>query len=174
MRNRKITPGQAYPSGVVSVAMGRTDDAISIAVAITIVVTVAFVQEYPSEKTLEALKEFVPQRCKAQRDGQVVDMLTKELVPGNIVTGDVGDRVPADARLMEAVDLEETVALGLAVDLEVAESNPTGENAPMAQITGANADSHLHPIAERKNVIYMRTVQQESELVREPLDDDIS
>ncbi|KAG6580019.1 calcium-translocating P-type ATPase, PMCA-type [Phytophthora cinnamomi] len=133
-------------SGVVSVAMGHTDDAVSIAVAITIVVTVAFVQEYRSEKTLEALKELVPPRCKAVRDGAVVDMLAKELVPGDVVVVDVGDRVPADARLVEAVDLE------------VDESNLTGENAPVAKITGAIADSHLHPIADRKNVIYMGTL----------------
>ncbi|EEY60521.1 putative P-type ATPase [Phytophthora infestans T30-4] len=133
-------------SGVVSVAMGHTDDAISIAVAITIVVTVAFVQEYRSEKTLEALKELVPPRCKALRDGTVVDMLAKELVPGDIVIVDVGDRVPADARLIEAVDLE------------VDESNLTGENAPVAKITNSIADSHLHPVAERKNVIYMGTL----------------
>ncbi|RLN31696.1 hypothetical protein BBJ28_00008157 [Nothophytophthora sp. Chile5] len=133
-------------SGVVSVAMGHTDDAISIAVAITIVVTVAFVQEYRSEKTLEALKELVPPRCRAVRDGVTVDMLAKELVPGDIVLVDVGDRVPADARLIEAVDLE------------VDESNLTGENAPVAKITAAIADSHLHPIAERKNIIYMGTL----------------
>ncbi|KAF1793683.1 P-type ATPase, cytoplasmic domain N [Phytophthora cactorum] len=133
-------------SGVVSVAMGHTDDAISIAVAITIVVTVAFVQEYRSEKTLEALKELVPPRCKALREGTVVDMLAKELVPGDIVIVDVGDRVPADARLIEAVDLE------------VDESNLTGENAPVAKITNSIADSHLHPVAERKNVIYMGTL----------------
>lgn len=133
-------------SGVVSVAMGHTDDAISIAVAITIVVTVAFVQEYRSEKTLEALKELVPPRCKALRQGTVADMLARELVPGDIVVVDVGDRVPADARLIEAVDLE------------VDESNLTGENAPVPKVTDLIADSHLHPIAERKNMIYMGTL----------------
>lgn len=133
-------------SGVVSVAMGHTDDAISIAVAITIVVTVAFVQEYRSEKTLEALKELVPPRCRALRNGTMVDMLAKELVPGDIVAVDVGDRVPADARLIEAVDLE------------VDESNLTGENAPVVKISTPIADSHLHSVAERKNVIYMGTL----------------
>ncbi|KAG7400616.1 ATPase, P-type (transporting), HAD super, sub IC [Phytophthora boehmeriae] len=133
-------------SGVVSVAMGHTDDAISIAVAITIVVTVAFVQEYRSEKTLEALRELVPPRCRALRNGAVTDMLAKELVPGDIVVVDVGDRVPADARLIEAVDLE------------VDESNLTGENAPVPKTTEAIADSHLHPIADRKNTIYMGTL----------------
>ncbi|CAH0522441.1 unnamed protein product [Peronospora belbahrii] len=133
-------------SGLVSVTMGHLDDAISIAIAITIVVTVAFVQEYRSEKTLAALKELVPPHCKALRDGKMLDILAKELVPGDIILVDVGDRIPADARLVEVVDLE------------VDESNLTGENAPVAKITEAIADSHLHPIAERKNMIYMGTL----------------
>lgn len=133
-------------SGLVSVIMGHTDDAISIAVAITIVVTVAFVQEYRSEKTLEALKELVPPRCRAVRDGQTVEIFAKELVPGDIVLVQVGDRVPADARLIEAIDLE------------VDESNLTGETLPVVKHTSAIKNAHLHPIAERKNIIYMGTL----------------
>lgn len=133
-------------SGVVSIVMGHTDDAISIAVAITIVVTVAFVQEYRSEKTLEALKELVPPRCHAVRDGVTVEIFAKELVPGDIVLVNVGDRIPADARLIEAVDLE------------VDESNLTGETHPVAKHNAAIHNGHMHPIAERKNIIYMGTL----------------
>lgn len=133
-------------SGGASVAMGHTDDAVSIAVAITIVVTVAFVQEYRSEKTLEALKELVPPRCHVVRDGLTAEVFAKELVPGDIVVVGVGDRVPADARLIEAVDLE------------VDESNLTGENAPVVKHTSPIEDAHLHPVAERKNIIYMGTL----------------
>ncbi|GLE07823.1 hypothetical protein PINS_up018529 [Pythium insidiosum] len=133
-------------SGVISVLMGHKDDAISIAVAITIVVTVAFVQEYRSEKTLEALKELVPPRCHAVRDGQTVEIYARELVPGDIVVVNVGDRVPADARLIEAIDLE------------VDESNLTGETLPVAKHTSPIENAHLHPIAERKNIIYMGTL----------------
>lgn len=133
-------------SGVVSIVMGHTDDAISIAVAITIVVTVAFVQEYRSEKTLEALKELVPPRCHVMRDGATTEVYAKELVPGDIIVIGVGDRVPADARLVEAVDLE------------VDESNLTGENAPVVKHTNPIEDAHLHPVAERKNIVYMGTL----------------
>lgn len=133
-------------SGAVSVAMGHTDDAISICVAITIVVTVAFVQEYRSEKTLEALKELVPPRCHVVRDGATTDVFAKELVPGDIILVSVGDRVPADARLLEAVDLE------------VDESNLTGETLPVAKHTCAIENGHAHPIAERKNIVYMGTL----------------
>ncbi|DAZ95583.1 TPA: hypothetical protein N0F65_006069 [Lagenidium giganteum] len=133
-------------SGVVSVVMGHVDDAVSIAVAITIVVTVAFVQEYRSEKTLEALKELVPPRCHAVRDGVTVEIFARELVPGDIIIVNVGDRVPADARLIEAVDLE------------VDESNLTGETLPVVKHTAAIENAHAHPIAERKNIIYMGTL----------------
>lgn len=133
-------------SGLVSVLMGHTDDAISICVAITIVVTVAFVQEYRSEKTLEALKELVPPRCHVVRDGATTDIFAKELVPGDIVLVNVGDRIPADARLIEAIDLE------------VDESNLTGETLPAVKHTAAIENGHLHPIAERKNIIYMGTL----------------
>jgi P-type Ca2+ transporter type 2C len=133
-------------SGVISVAMGHTDDAISIAVAITIVVTVAFVQEYRSEKTLEALKELVPPRCHAIRDGVTVEIFAKDLVPGDIVVVNVGDRIPADARLIEAVDLE------------VDESNLTGETMPVVKHTSPIENAHTHPIAERKNIVYMGTL----------------
>ncbi|KAF1330371.1 Calcium-translocating p-type atpase, pmca-type, partial [Globisporangium splendens] len=133
-------------SGVVSIIMGHTDDAISIGVAITIVVTVAFVQEYRSEKTLEALKELVPPRCHVVRDGVTVDIFAKELVPGDIILVNVGDRIPADARLIEAIDLE------------VDESNLTGETHPVMKHTAAIQNGHLHPIAERKNIVYMGTL----------------
>ncbi|RHZ07192.1 hypothetical protein DYB26_008687, partial [Aphanomyces astaci] len=85
-------------SGGVSVLMGHVDDAISIVVALTIVVTVAFVQEYRSEKTLDALKELVPPRARA------ID--AADLVPGDVVLLSTGDRIPADARLVEAIDLD--------------------------------------------------------------------
>jgi Ca2+-transporting ATPase len=133
-------------SGAVSIIMGHTDDAISIAVAITIVVTVAFVQEYRSEKTLEALKELVPPRCHAVREGNIVEIFAKELVPGDIIVFNMGDRIPADARLLEAIDLE------------IDESNLTGETLPVCKHTALIENSHLHPIAARKNIVYMGTL----------------
>nr|CCA25931.1 putative Ptype ATPase [Albugo laibachii Nc14] len=133
-------------SGAVSIIMGHLDDAISIGVAITIVVTVAFVQEYRSEKTLEALKELVPPRCKVLRDGASCETFAKELVPGDIILINVGDRVPADARLLEAVDLE------------VDESNLTGETLPVCKHTKRIENAETHPIAERKNIVYMGTL----------------
>ncbi|CAK4728271.1 unnamed protein product [Aphanomyces euteiches] len=133
-------------SGGISILMGHLDDAISIVVALTIVVTVAFVQEYRSEKTLEALKELVPPRARAIRDGSLCEVEAADLVPGDVVVFSTGDRIPADARLVEAIDLE------------VDESSLTGETHVVAKHTKPILSAHLHPIAERKNLVYMGTL----------------
>jgi Ca2+-transporting ATPase len=74
-------------------------------VAILIVVTVGFVQEYRSEKTLEKMGTLLPPKCQCLRDGQVNTIFAKYLVPGDIVKLTTGDRIPADMRLVEVADL---------------------------------------------------------------------
>ncbi|KAL2804312.1 calcium-transporting ATPase type 2C member 1 isoform 2b [Daubentonia madagascariensis] len=90
-------------SAVISVLMHQFDDAVSITVAILIVVTVAFVQEYRSEKSLEELSKLVPPECHCVREGKLEHTLARDLVPGDTVCLSVGDRVPADLRLFEGI-----------------------------------------------------------------------
>lgn len=78
-------------------------------------VTVAFVQEYRSEKSLKELNKLVPPSCRAIRAGCHQEFLAKYLVPGDIVLLSTGDRVPADLRIIECNDLS------------IDESNLTGE-----------------------------------------------
>ena len=79
-------------SAVVSVAMQQLDDAASITLAIIIVVTVGFIQEYRSEQTLEKLKKLVPPICVCLREGRPDTLQAKYLVPGDLVTLQTGDR----------------------------------------------------------------------------------
>ncbi|KAJ8654913.1 calcium-transporting P-type ATPase, PMR1-type [Lichtheimia ornata] len=135
-------------SAVVSLLMGQMDDAISITMAIIIVVTVAFVQEYRSEKSLEALNKLVPHYCHLVRDGQVYTVLANELVPGDLVRFSTGDRIPADCRLVSTVDLE------------IDESNLTGENKPRRKHINA-IDAHSYAelaLSERDNIAFMGTL----------------
>lgn len=100
--------------------MGNSDDSISITLAIIIVLTVGFVQEYKSEKSLEALSKLVPASAHLTRGpNNTHTVLASSLVPGDLVHFDVGDRVPADIRLTEALNLE------------IDESNLTGETEPV-------------------------------------------
>ena len=101
--------------------MRQFDDALSITVAVVIVVSVGFVQEYRSEKTLEKLNRLVPPMAHwlvllilkipyykvliisflSIRNGKMVQFYAKELVPGDVVLLDTGDRVPGDVRIIE-------------------------------------------------------------------------
>ncbi|KAG0359029.1 High affinity Ca2+/Mn2+ P-type ATPase-like protein [Podila minutissima] len=135
-------------SAAVSLLMEQYDDAISITLAILIVVTVAFVQEYRSEKSLEALNKLVPHHCHVIRDDTQTSTLANQLVPGDLVKFGIGDRIPADCRLVSAVDLE------------IDESNLTGENKPCRkQIEAIGGSDYAElTITERKNIAYMGTL----------------
>ncbi|ESO82696.1 hypothetical protein LOTGIDRAFT_211332 [Lottia gigantea] len=133
-------------SAVVSVFMKQFDDAVSITVAITIVVTVAFIQEYRSEKSLEALSKLVPPKCHCLRNGKVETFFARDLVPGDIVYLSVGDRVPADLRLFEAVDMS------------IDESSFTGETEPVNKQTNILNKGSTNGISSRTNIAFMGTL----------------
>lgn len=145
-------------SSVVSFLMGNKDDAISITLAILIVVTVGFVQEYKSEKSLDALNKLVPPNCHLTRGvNNTQTVLAANLVPGDLVHFVVGDRVPADIRITEAHHLE------------IDESNLTGEVQPASKssdvVTKENTQSNPMnylsgsiPINARYNIAYMGTL----------------
>ncbi|XP_032415401.1 calcium-transporting ATPase type 2C member 1 isoform X1 [Xiphophorus hellerii] len=133
-------------SAVISVVMHQLDDAISITVAIIIVVTVAFVQEYRSEKSLEELGKLVPPECHCIRDGQLEHLLARDLVPGDTVCLSVGERVPADLRLYEASDLS------------IDESSLTGETHPSSKSTTPQPPASNGNIASRSNIAFMGTL----------------
>jgi Ca2+-transporting ATPase len=68
--------------------------------ALLIRVAVAFIQEYRSEKSLEALNKLVPNYCHVYRESHLITTLANELVPGDVVKFATGDRIPADVRLI--------------------------------------------------------------------------
>eukprot|EP00053_Salpingoeca_punica_P012094 m.107876 g.107876 ORF g.107876 m.107876 type:complete len:900 (+) comp15852_c0_seq7:248-2947(+) len=138
--------GMLLVSAAISLLMGQYDDAISITVAIIIVVTVAFVQEYRSEKSLHELNKLVPHRCHVLRDGKVNDTMAVTLVPGDIVVFTVGDRVPGDVRLLESIELE------------LDESSLTGETHTRSKHTAAITDGGNRQLADRKNMAFMGTL----------------
>ncbi|CAG0883662.1 unnamed protein product [Cyprideis torosa] len=129
-------------SAVVSIFMQQFDDAISITVALIIVVTVGFVQEYRSEKALQELNKLVPPSCECLREGKIQHLLARFLVPGDVVHLKVGDRIPADLRLYDAVDMT------------VDESSFTGETEPAVKVTRDG----VPPGRTRANIGFMGTL----------------
>ncbi|ODQ82707.1 hypothetical protein BABINDRAFT_159232 [Babjeviella inositovora NRRL Y-12698] len=133
-------------SAAVSFWMGNTDDAVSITLAIFIVVSVGFVQEYRSEKSLEALNQLIPAEAHLTRNGSTQTVLASTLVPGDLVHFSVGDRVPADIRVTEAVHLS------------IDESNLTGENNPVFKNIDAIRSSEVVPVTGRESIAFMGTL----------------
>jgi sodium/potassium-transporting ATPase subunit alpha len=98
----------------------------------------SFFQEYRAEKAMEALQNFLPQKVQVMRDGKEQTLLAEELVPGDVLLVAEGDRVPADARLIEANGLQ------------VNNAPLTGESKPLTLLT-AGCDL---PLAESDNVLF--------------------
>jgi Ca2+-transporting ATPase len=131
-------------SALVSVLLGELADAIGIFLAVLIVNVVGFIQEYRSEKSVEALKCLVAHRCHVLRDGKAQQISAEDLVTGDIVLLEVGDRVPADLRLSDTISLQ------------IDESILTGETEPSHKFH-TKIDEPDCQLAERKNMAHMGT-----------------
>ncbi len=127
-----------------SAFLGEGIDAIAIAVIVLFAVILGFVQEYRAERAIEALKQMAAPTAAALRDGREIEIPARELVPGDIILLRAGDKVPADSRLIEAVNLQaEEAAL-------------TGESVPVEKHTAPLANDELSP-GDRKNLVYAGT-----------------
>jgi P-type Ca2+ transporter type 2C len=134
-------------SAVLSILIGQFDDAISIIAAVLIVGTVAFVQEYHSEQSLEALSNLVPPRCNVIRNNSTCNVEAEDVVPGDIIKLVAGDKVPADARVV--------VSNGLCLD----ESSLTGECEPKEKTTEAMTNlSDKADNSDKHNMVFMGTL----------------
>lgn len=118
-------------STAVSVFLGEIAEAVSIAVIVLLNAIMGFVQEYKTEKTLEALKNMAAPTANVIRDGVVVKIEASSIVRGDVLLLEAGDRVPADCVLLEAVSMQaeeavltgESVAVDKAVDPTMDETN---------------------------------------------------
>ena len=125
----------------VSLAIGHGTDAITIMAIVVLNGLLGFVQEWRAERSLDALRRLLAPDSKVIRDGEQRIVPTRELVPGDLVVLDTGDRVPADLRLAESLNLR------------VDESALTGESLPIAKDTAAQpVTTHLH---ERQCMAWM-------------------
>lgn len=119
-------------------------DFLLITLAILLNVVIGFIQEQKAQRALAALSKVVVPKVIVIREGQEIEKLSSELVPGDVVLVASGERVPADLRLIAADDLE------------VNESPLTGESVPVFKTTEVLNDQVV--LAERKNCLYQGTL----------------
>ncbi len=127
-----------------SVAIGEVIDAAIIAVIVVFSALLGFFQEYKAEKALEALKKMLSPTSSVLRDGQELEILSSELVPGDIVLLEAGDRIPADARLVEVPTLK------------CDEAALTGESMPVSKSIAVLPEETT--LGERRNLVFAGTV----------------
>lgn len=108
---------------VVSALMGETVEAVAIVAIVILNAVMGFAQEFRTEKTMEALAQLAAPMANVYRDGKLCSMPAKDLVPGDIVALEQGDRVPADGMLQQAQNLAADEALLTGESLPVDKAN---------------------------------------------------
>ena len=113
---------------VISGLMGDTADAITILIIVVANAIMGFIQEYKTEKSLEALKELAAPTCKVIRDGVLKVINSIEITIGDLVILEAGDRIPADGTFIEAsgVMVDESLLTGESVG--VSKDSKKGKN----------------------------------------------
>jgi Ca2+-transporting ATPase len=128
---------------VLSAILGESIDAIVIGAIILFASGLGFIQEYRAERAMEALKRMAAPTATVMRGGEEQEIPAREVVPGDIIVLGTGDRIPADARIMEAINLK------------VDEASLTGESIPVEK-TSAVLGGDVE-VADRRNMAYMGT-----------------
>ena len=118
-------------------------DPLTIGVIVALNAIVGFVQEYRSEKAIEAMRKLTAPKATVIRDGRSVVIPAEEVVPGDILVLETGDRVAADARVIEAIELKTNEAV------------LTGESTPVDKTLGVLPENT--PVSDRRNMVFMAT-----------------
>ena len=128
----------------ISLFLGHGIESIAIAVIVLFAVLLGFIQEYRAERAIEALKQMAAPTASVLRDGTEVKIPARELVPGDVILLHTGDRMPADARLLESINLQ------------IEEAALTGESVAVEKHVDALPVNDL-PVGDHKNMVYAGT-----------------
>jgi Ca2+-transporting ATPase len=128
----------------ISYLAGEMTNTIVVLGIVLLVAVIGFLQEFKAERAMEALRSMVAPEAKVIRDGKRRSIPASELVPGDVIYLESGDKTPSDARIIEAASLE------------IIESALTGESEPVSKTPDPVAEDE--PMAERKSMAFMGTI----------------
>lgn len=127
-----------------SAVMGHVVEAAAIGVIVLFAVLLGFVQEFRAERAMEALRKMAAPSATVRRNGEETEVPAEQVVPGDVLILSAGDRVPADARVIESMSMHAD------------EAALTGESLPVGKRTYVLEKEDL-PVADRVNVVYSGT-----------------
>jgi magnesium-transporting ATPase (P-type) len=130
-------------AAAVALALGELSDALVIVAVVALNAAIGTFQEGRAERSLAALRSVAQQRARVIRAGQELEIAARELVPGDLISLQAGDAIGADARVVEAAQLN------------VAEAALTGESVPVQKAPPAVAEAA--PLAERGSMLFAGT-----------------
>lgn len=133
-------------AAVITIYIGEYVDAVIILLVVVLNAVIGVVQEYKAEKAIEALQEMTTPRALVKREGEVYEINSEELVPGDIVVLDAGRYVPADLRLIDSANLK------------IEESSLTGESVPSEKEANAIHENPKTPLGDQSNMAFMSTL----------------
>ena len=131
-------------AALISFIAGETTNAYVILGIVFLVALIGFFQEYKAERAMEALREMVAPEADVFRDGKIGTILAVNLVPGDVIYLESGDKVPADGRIIEEASFE------------VIEASLTGESLPVKKSIVSLPEEEA--FADRKNMVFMGTI----------------
>ena len=132
-------------AAAISALLGEATDVIVILAIVALNALLGIYQEYQAEQALAALSRLQVPQVRVRRDGQIREISAEDLVPGDVVLIGEGDRIPADGRLIETINLQtEEAAL-------------TGESVPVEKSTAPIETAGNVPLGDRLNMAFMGT-----------------
>ncbi|WP_415337562.1 calcium-transporting P-type ATPase, PMR1-type [Clostridium perfringens] len=132
-------------AAMISAFLGEISDALIILLVIIINAVIGVIQESKAEKALDALKELSTPKALVKRDGSLKEILSEDIVPGDIVIIDAGRYIPGDLRLIDTANLK------------IEESAFTGESVPSEKDASFLPDKEI-PIGDQNNMAFMSTL----------------
>jgi Ca2+-transporting ATPase len=132
-------------AAVLAGLLGDFKSAIAIFVIVLLYALLGFIQENRGGQAIAALKKMSAPSVRVVRDGALKEIMSRDLVPGDILQLETGNLLPADVRLLEAVNLR------------IQEAALTGKSEPVEKQTAALSSNHLS-LGDRRNMGYMGTL----------------
>lgn len=131
-------------AAVLAALLGKPIDAIAIGSIVVLFVVLGIFQEYRAQQAISALKKMASPVVRALRGGKLLELPSSELVPGDVIKLEAGNSIPADCRLIEAVNLR------------IQEAALTGESEPVEKETHELPSAEV-PLGDRTNMAYLGT-----------------